>query len=76
MKQHDKSPSHHGEPDRPNRESNMEKVEGSRGGELTEEAVGQSEQGGGISNRPLGEERNRQDHVPDRGKRREGRRED
>lgn len=48
-----------------------------RGGELTEEAVGQpDEQGGGISNRPLDEEQDRQENLPPRGERRENWKED
>jgi hypothetical protein len=48
-----------------------------RGSELTEEAVGQSDdQGGGISNRPLEEEEGRQEQLPSRGERRDNRKED
>ncbi len=63
MAHQDKSPSRRGDQDRPNRESNMEKAEGSRdastipdnegglsdenNGGLTEEAVGQSDEHGG-----------------------------
>jgi hypothetical protein len=46
------------------------------GGELTEEAVGQPDEGGGISNRPIGEEQARQESLPPRGERRENWKED
>lgn len=94
MEHQDKTQSQRGDQDRPNRESNMERAEGSRdtvnpdlagnqGGrgtgtmanrdtELPEAAVGQAEeQGGGISNRPLEEEQERQENLPPRGERRE-----
>lgn len=92
MQHSDRTQSEQAEQDRPNRESNMEKAEGSRetvntdtagnqgeggsrmdrGGELTEEAVGQpDEQAGGISNHPLDEEQRRQQQLPPRGERRE-----
>jgi hypothetical protein len=97
MQHNDKTQSHRAEQDQPNRESKMEKAEGSRdavntdiagnqggrgtttmkpGGELTEEAVGQTDEAGGISNRPLGEEQGRQENLPPRGERRDGRQED
>lgn len=94
MEQHDKTQSDRDEQDRPNRESNMEKAEGSRDAvkredagnqgtvgtagrenresDLPEAAVGQAEdQGGGISNRPLDEEKDRQEQLPPRGERRD-----
>jgi hypothetical protein len=93
MEHDDKTQSHRAEQDSPNRESNMEKAEGSREAvnadlagnqasrgsamkndesELPEEAVGQADDpAGGISNRPLDEEQERQEQVPPRGERRE-----
>jgi hypothetical protein len=85
MEHQDKTQSQRGDQDRPNRESNMEKAEGSRprdselpqDSELPEEVVGQSdEQAGGISNRPLDEEQGRQENLPPRGERRENWKED
>lgn len=63
----------------PNPASQKEKAEGSRensnaprGGELPPESFGEGGgEGGGISNRPIGEERGRQQNVPPRGERRE-----
>jgi hypothetical protein len=54
--------------DTPNRSSNMEKAEGERTSEWGE---GTSE-GAGISNRPMGEETQNQNAVPDRGERKPG----
>jgi hypothetical protein len=67
--------------DVPNRQSNMEQAEGSRGkDESTGERGSGSEQdrsqgrgrsgdeSGGISNRPLDEERHRQSRLPERGR--------
>lgn len=58
--------------------SQKEKAEGSRentnaprGGELPPESFGEGGQGGGISNRPIGEEQGRQQNVPPRGERRD-----
>lgn len=64
----------------PNRASNKEKAEGSRdrtsqGGssEVPPAAFGEkgSEQGSGISNRPIDEEQERQENLPPRGERRD-----
>jgi hypothetical protein len=49
--------------DTPSRASNMEKAEGERRSEWGEG----TSQGGGISNRPMGEEIENQESVPDRG---------
>jgi hypothetical protein len=49
--------------DMPNRTSNMEKAEGDRKSEWGE---GTSE-GAGASNRPMGDERDNQESVPERG---------
>jgi hypothetical protein len=65
----------------PNPASAKEKAEGSRentsaprGGELPPESFGEGGgEGGGISNRPVGEEQERQQHVPPRGERRDDR---
>ena len=48
--------------DTPNQASNKEKAEGSR-----ENAQGSRENAGGITNRPLEEERENQERVPPRG---------
>lgn len=63
--------------------SNLAGNQGGRGtgatseeSELTEEAVGQPDEGGGISNRPVGEEQASQESLPPRGERRENRKED
>jgi hypothetical protein len=70
------------ETNRDDRKSEMEPAEGSRantnvGGpsELPPESFGErgSDEGGGISNRPIGEEQERQDNVPPRGERRDER---
>lgn len=50
----------------PNQAANKEPAEGSR-----ETALGGPE-GGGITNRPLSEEEQNQDRVPERGERKEG----
>jgi hypothetical protein len=90
MQRNDATQPEGAEHDRPNRQSNTEKAEGSRenqegretatadeGGELTEEAVGQpDDQAGGISNRPFDEEQERQEPLPPRGERRENWKED
>jgi hypothetical protein len=62
----------------PNRAANVEKAEGSReetdrgvGSEVPPEAFGEQEEGGGISNRPIDEEMERQERVPPRGERRD-----
>jgi hypothetical protein len=62
----------------PNRSSNMEKAEGDRTsvgntdtGRRSEWGEGTSE-GGGITNRPLGEEVENQEEVPERGDRKDG----
>ena len=47
------------EQDMPNRASNMEKAEGSREN---------ARNSGGITNRPLDEEQQEQQHLPDRGR--------
>jgi len=64
--------------EQPNRSSNMEKAEGDRdtvaGGDTqrrSEWGEGTSE-GGGITNRPLGEETENQEQVPERGDRKGG----
>lgn len=49
------------EQDTPNRESNMEPAEGSR------ETVRDSQNRGGITNRPLDRERSEQEQLPERG---------
>jgi hypothetical protein len=54
--------------DRPNRQSNMEKAEGDR-----PEASRDAERGqAGITNRPLEQEKDNQERVPDRGERKGG----
>jgi len=70
-----------GDQDRPNRASNMEKAEGDRDtvadtdtSRRSEWGEGRSE-GGGITNRPLGEEKGNQQEVPERGDRKDGARE-
>jgi hypothetical protein len=67
-----------GDQDRPNRASNMEKAEGDRNtladtdtSRRSESGEGTSE-GGGITNRPLGEENGTQHEVPERGDRKDG----
>lgn len=74
---HDKDQQH------PNPASEKEKAEGSRenanaprGGELPPESFGEGGDGGGISNRPVGEEQGRQANVPPRGERRDDRHEE
>jgi hypothetical protein len=47
--------------DVPNRASNQEQAEGSR------ENVNESEEGGGVSNRPIAEEQAEQQNLPPRG---------
>jgi hypothetical protein len=88
MRHEDKAKTDRVEQDRPNRDSNMEPAEGSRGNtnvergqsELPPAAFGEAEQdrdnAGGISNRPLGEEQGRQENLPPRGERRENWQED
>ena len=49
--------------DRPNRQSKMEKAEGDRPSSSQYEERGDA----GITNRPIDEEKNNQDRVPDRG---------
>jgi hypothetical protein len=102
MHHEDKAQTHRAEQDRPNRESNMEPAEGSRGNtnvggetagnqggrgtatmhhaergssDLPSAAFGEGDEdaddAGGISNRPLGEEQDRQDNLPPRGERRD-----
>ena len=72
------------DPDRPNRQSNMEPAEGSRGnsergrgaeGERnrTDSGPSRSSNSGGISNRPLDRERCEQEQVPERGESQSGR---
>jgi hypothetical protein len=64
---------------RPNPASEKEPAEGSRentnaprGGELPPESFGEGDhEGGGISNRPIGEEQGRQEQVPPSGERKE-----
>ena len=51
----------------PNRQSNMEKAEGDRPSS-TDETRGSA----GITNRPVEEEQNNQDRVPDRGRSKPG----
>ena len=66
------------EKNQPNPASRKEQAEGSRentnpprGGELPPESFGEGGgQGGGISNRPIGEEQERQQNLPPRGERR------
>lgn len=63
--------------DLPSRSANMEKAEGDRwtsdpdtvevADRYAEGAGKTTEESGGISNRPLSEERNRQESLPDRG---------
>jgi hypothetical protein len=66
--------------DMPNRQSNMEQAEGSRGDSSSERGQGSSSErnrsdsassrgsnSGGITNRPLDRERCEQEQVPDRG---------
>lgn len=65
MQHDDKSQTRRNEPERPNRESEMERAEQDMAGE-----------GGGISNRPLDEEQERQENLPPRGERRENWKED
>jgi hypothetical protein len=56
------------ETDRPNRQSNMEKAEGDRPASSQDDERGDA----GITNRPIDEEKNNQDRVPDRGRRKPG----
>ena len=49
--------------DRPNRQSNMEKAEGDRASAEQYEERGNA----GITNRPIDEEKDNQERVPDRG---------
>lgn len=65
MQHDDKSQTRRNEPEGPDRESEMEKAEQDMAGE-----------GGGISNRPLDEEQERQENLPPRGERRENWKED
>ena len=54
--------------DRPNRQSNMEKAEGDRAAESQYEEKGNA----GITNRPVDEEKDSQERVPERGDRKDG----
>jgi hypothetical protein len=68
MQHDDKSQTRRNEPEQPNRDS-----------ELPPESFGEQEmanEGGGISNRPLDEEQERQENLPPRGERRENWKED
>ena len=62
----------------PNPAANKSKAEGDRWSseadtvERVDREVDQSDEAGGITNRPLGEEERNQDRVPDRGDTREG----
>jgi hypothetical protein len=64
--------------DRPNRSSNMDKAEGDRDTVADTDTSRRSEwgegtsEGGGITNRPLGEEGKNQQQVPERGDRKDG----
>jgi hypothetical protein len=64
--------------DIPTRSSNMEKAEGDRDTVANTETNRRSEwgegtsEGGGITNRPLGEEVENQQQVPERGDRKDG----
>jgi hypothetical protein len=61
------------DPEKPNRSSNMEKAEGDRESIGNVDTPRKSEwgegtsQGGGISNRPVGEEADSNENVPERG---------
>ncbi len=61
------------DPEKPNRASNMEKAEGDRESVGNTDTPRRSEwgegtsQGGGITNRPIGEEAENQNNVPERG---------
>ena len=67
-----------GDQDQPNRSSNMEKAEGDRNSVTDTDTRRRSEwgegtsEGGGITNRPLGEEVENQEQVPERGGRKDG----
>ena len=54
--------------DRPNRQSNMEKAEGDRASAEQYDERGEA----GITNRPIDEEIDNQERVPDRGERKPG----
>jgi len=54
--------------DRPNRQSNMEKAEGDRPSSSQSEERGNA----GITNRPVEEEKDNQERVPDRGETKPG----
>jgi hypothetical protein len=54
--------------DRPNRQSNMEKAEGDRADASRYEEEGHA----GITNRPIAQEKENQERVPDRGERKGG----
>ena len=55
--------------DRPNQNANKEPAEGSRETVRDDDAdVNRGDQGGGITNRPLGREQKEQSEVPPRGK--------
>ena len=54
--------------DRPNRQSNMEKAEGDRPPSPEEAGRGDA----GITKRPIDEEHDNQDRVPERGRRKPG----
>jgi hypothetical protein len=64
--------------DTPTRASNMEKAEGDRNTVSDTDTSRRSEwgegtsEGGGITNRPLGEENRNQQEVPERGDRKDG----
>ncbi|PYR94041.1 MAG: hypothetical protein DMF84_07415 [Acidobacteria bacterium] len=66
------------EKDTPTRSSNMEKAEGDRDTVANTDTTRRSEwgegtsEGGGITNRPLGEEMENQEQVPERGDRKDG----
>jgi hypothetical protein len=62
----------------PTRSSNMEKAEGDRNTVAETDTKRRSEwgegtsEGGGVTNRPLGEETEKQQEVPERGQRKDG----
>jgi hypothetical protein len=64
--------------DAPTRSSNMEQAEGDRNTVADTDTSRRSEwgegtsEGGGITNRPLGEEVKKQEQVPERGDRKDG----
>jgi hypothetical protein len=64
--------------DTPTRSSNMEKAEGDRDTVADTDSNRRSEwgegtsEGGGITNRPLGEELDNQEQLPERGDRKDG----